>query len=91
MKTYQLLTKERVASIRDVQKNPSQALRGITRVLRGNKTVGFFFSNEDFDEILEDLEAASSVDLRRRVRLVRQGLKKSQISSLSIIAKKYGV
>lgn len=91
MKTYQLLTKERVASIREVQKNPSMALRGITRVMCGGKTVGFFFSNNDFDDILEDLEAGACRDLRRRVKAARAGLKKNQLISLSVAAAKYGV
>jgi len=37
-----LLLRERTASIRDIQKNPSKALQGITRVMRGGKTFGFF-------------------------------------------------
>ena len=91
MKPYQLLTQERIASIRDVQKNPSKALRGITRVMRGSKTVGFFFSNDDFDEILEDIEAGACRDLRRRVKTARAGLKKGETFSLESIAAKYAV
>ncbi|MFH1252778.1 MAG: hypothetical protein V1664_00370 [Candidatus Uhrbacteria bacterium] len=91
MKSYQLLDKEQVASIRDIQKNPSQALRGITRVMRGGKTFGFFFSNEEFDEILEDLEAGACLELRRRVKAARQGLKKSQVFTVEQLAAKYGL
>src|SRR3989339_289249 len=40
-KAYQLLQREHVASIRDVQKNPSRSLRGMTRVMRGSTTFGF--------------------------------------------------
>jgi hypothetical protein len=90
-KIYQLLSREHVASIRDVQKHPSKKLRGITRVMRGSKTLGFFFSNEEFDELLEDLEAASSKSLRAEVRKVRKGLKKGDTVSLSALAKEYGV
>lgn len=77
-KHYQLLTRENVASVRDVQKNPSKSLRGITRVMRGSKTIGFFFSNEELDDMLEDLEAASSKSLRARVKVARAGLKKGE-------------
>ena len=90
-KAYQLLQREHVASIRDVQKNPSRSLRGMTRVMRGSKTFGFFFSTDEFDELLEDLEAASSKDLRARVRLARKGLKKGDVISLTDLAKRYGV
>ncbi len=89
MKTYQLLTKERVASIREVQKNPSQALRGVTRVMRGSETLGFFFSSEEFNEILEDLEAAACVDLRSRVRIARVGLKKTALRSVEQLSARY--
>lgn len=89
-KIYQLLQREHVASIRDVQKNPSRSLRGMTRVMRGSKTLGFFFSTDEFDELLEDLEAASSKDLRARVRTARKGLKQGDIVSLETLTKRYG-
>ena len=64
-KVYQLLTREHIASIRDVQKNPSKTLRGVTRVMRGSKTIGFYFSNEELDDLLEDLDAVAISDLAR--------------------------
>lgn len=91
MKTYQLLTKEHVTSIREVQKNPSQALRGVTRVMRGSETLGFFFSNEEFNEILEDLEASACVNLRSRVRVARRGLKKTALRSVDQLSAQYGL
>lgn len=90
-KMYQMLSKENVASVRDVQRNPSRALRGITRVMRGSKTVGFFFSNDEFDELLEDVEAAGSKSLRARVREARAGLKKGDTVTLSSLSAKYGI
>ncbi len=90
-KDYQLLQREHVASIRDVQKNPSRSLRGMTRVMRGSKTFGFFFSADEFDELLEDLEAASSKNLRARVRAARKGLKKGEVVSLEDLACQYDV
>lgn len=90
-KLYRLLVKERIASIRDVQKNPSKTLRGITRVMRGGKTFGFFFSHEEFDDLLEDIEAMASKDLRARVRFARKGFKKHDAVSPSDLLKKYGV
>ncbi|TAK03885.1 hypothetical protein EPO34_01865 [Patescibacteria group bacterium] len=90
-KVYQLLAKEHVASIRDVQKNPSKTLRDVTRVMRGSTTLGFFFSSAEMDELLEDLEAASSRTLRARVKKARQGLKKGEIVSIADLAKAYGI
>ena len=90
-KVYQLLTREHIASIRDVQKNPSKTLRGVTRVMRGSKTIGFYFSSEELDDLLEDLEAASSRSLRARVKKARQGLKKGDMVAISDLAREYGV
>ena len=91
MSPAKLLAREHVASIRDVQQNPSKSLRGMTRVMRGSKTLGFFFSTEEFDELLEDLEAAASKDLRARVRVVRKSLKRGDTVSLNDLAKTYGL
>ena len=90
-KAYQLLEKEHVASIREIQKNPSKALKGITRVMRGNKTIGFFFSNEEFDEILEDIEAISSKTLQKRVKKAREEIEKGEVYSHDEIMKEYGL
>ena len=88
---HAFLVKEQIASIREVQRNPSKVLRGITRVMRGSKTLGFFFAHDELDELLEDVEAASSRTLRARVKKARQGLKKEEVVSLSEPAKGYGL
>ena len=88
---FEILAKEGVASIRDIQKNPSKALKGITRVIRGSKTMGFYFSNEELDELFEDIEAAMSQELRVRVKEARKGLKSSHLVSLDELAVKYGL
>lgn len=92
-KAYQLLEREHVASIRDVQRNPSKSLRGITRVMKGSTTIGFFFSNEELDELLEDLEASSSTLLRGRVAEARKDLKKGCKNTVPLesVAKRYGL
>lgn len=90
-RVQQFLVKEHIASIRDVQKNPSKSLQGITRVMRGSKTLGFFFANDELEELLEDIEAAASRPLRARVKKARQGLKKKDVVPLSEIVKAYGL
>lgn len=86
-----VLAQESVASIRDIQKNPSRALRGITRVMRGSKTIGFFFSNEELGDLLEDIEAFSSSSFKARVKEARREMKAGKAVPLSTIAKNYGI
>ncbi len=90
-KAYQILSVERVASVRDIQRNPSKALRGLTRVMRGSATMGYFFDVVSFDEILEDLEAMAGSQLKKRVREARKGLKSNKLHTLASVAAKYGV
>lgn len=39
--TLRVLTKEHIASIRDLQKSPSTHLKTITRIMKGSTTLGF--------------------------------------------------
>ena len=87
----ELLAKEGVASIRDIQKNPSKVLKGITRVVRGSRTIGFFFSNEELDDLLEDMEASTSTGFKAWIRQARKQVKEGKTVPLSVVAKKYGV
>ena len=88
---HAILGRERVASIREIQRNPSRALCGITRVIRGSKTVGFFFDNEELDDLLEDIEALSSPRYLTRVRKARRELRSGKGTPLEVIARRYGV
>jgi hypothetical protein len=92
MSILPLLTKEHVASIREVQRNPSKALRDLTRVVRGSKTIGFFLSNEEFLELLEDMETLGSTALKARVRVARRAIAAStKTVSLADALQRYGV
>lgn len=88
---YSILAKEHVASIREIQKNPSQALKGLTRVMRSGQTIGFFFPNDELENLLEDLEALSSPAFRSRIRQARNDLRRGKTVSLKRIASRYGV
>ena len=91
MNKFSLLANERIASIRDVQKNPSAALRGITRVTRGSKTIGFFLSNDDFADLTENQEALSSKAFLRQVAEGRRQSRVHKTISLDALAAEYGV
>ncbi len=91
-KHYSFLDKEKTASIRDIQLNPSKALKGSTRVTRGGKTMGFYFSNDECEEILEDIAAMASKDLKKRVTEARLQFQSQQAGiSLGNISKEYGL
>ena len=50
-----LMARINVASISEIQKSPSKRLKGITRVIRGSETVGYFFEKKEFDELVEKM------------------------------------
>ena len=83
MNKFSLLANERIASIREVQKNPSAALRGITRVTRGSKTIGFFLSSDD---LVENQEALSSKAFVHRVAQARRQARARKTTSLDTLA-----
>ena len=91
MNKYSVLANERVASIRDIQRNPSAAFRGITRVTRGSRTIGFFLPNEAFADLVESHEALSSKSFLRRIARARRDLNAKRGTSLGKLAEEYGV
>ena len=91
MNKFSMLANERIASIRDVQKNPSSALRGITRVTRGSKTIGFFLSNDEFADLVENQDALSSKTFVRKVAEARRQARNRKLTSLDTLAAEYGI
>lgn len=91
MNTFSTLADERVASIREIQKNPSRMLRGITRVTRGSTTIGFFLSNDDFADLVESQEALASTPFVKRMAKARRDIKGGEGIPLQKLLKEYGV
>ena len=92
MSQFTFLNREHVSSIREIQRNPSKALREVTRVVRGSKTMGFYLANDAMDELLEDMEALASRPFRARVRAARRELRAAGGAvTLATMAKRYGV
>lgn len=46
-----ILSQETPVSIRELQKNPSAVLHGVVRIMKGSKTLGFFFSETEFKKL----------------------------------------
>ena len=91
MNAFTVVEKERIASIREIQKNPSRSLRGITRITRGGTTIGFFLSNDDFAELVETKEALSNLAFVKRVAKGRSELKAGRGKCLKSLALEYGI
>lgn len=55
MTTAQVLMKEKIVSISDLQKNPLKALDAkIVRIIKNGKEIGIFMSKEEFEDFVED-------------------------------------
>ena len=88
LQTLKLLKHESMVNIKELQKSPSRHLRGITRVLRGKTTLGYFFAENIFSDLIEDMEAMSSQNYLKSVMRARQSKK---LATLSQVKKKYGI
>lgn len=88
LQTLKALQNEGVVNIKELQKSPSRYLQGLTRILRGKKTLGYFLSEDTFDNLIEDMEAISSPKYLRSIMRARASKK---LTSLSQVEKKYGV
>ena len=88
LQTLKILQKENVINIKELQKGPSRHLQGITRVLRGGTTYGYFMNQEIFDNLIEDLEAISSPNFTKSIT---QSRKSKQTLTMEQVKKKYGL
>jgi len=86
-----MLAKEKIVSIRELQKNPSKALQGVTRIIRNGKSVGLFLSDEMWDELQEDIEMMTSKGLEKRIAAARKQIKKGTMKSLEEVMKEHGI
>lgn len=91
MNRFTALADEHTASVREIQRNPSRALRGITRVMNGSKTVGFYLSTEHFEELVENNEAMASQSYVANIAQGRRDLKAGKGKGLTTLGAKYGL
>lgn len=55
MTTASILTKEKIISISELQKNPGRALDAhIVRIVKNGKEIGIFMSKEEFEDFVEE-------------------------------------
>lgn len=85
------VTRQRVATIRQIQQHPSKALQGVTRVFKNGKAIGIFLDEEALDELQEDLEALSSPTYIKSIAKARAEIKAGKTISLEKVMKKYGL
>jgi len=88
LQTLKILKNEAIINIKELQKSPSQYLKGITRILKGKKTIGFFLDVEIFENLIEDLEAMNSPKYLDSIKRARDS---KDLTSLSEVNDMYGV
>ncbi len=88
LNTLKSLREERVVNIKELQKSPSKSLKGITRILRGKSTLGYFLDPQALDDLIEDFEAANSPAYLKRIAAARKD--KTRIP-LEDVLKRYGI
>lgn len=55
MTTASVLTKEKIVSLSELQKNPGKALTAdIVRIVKNGKEIGIFMSKEEFEDFVEE-------------------------------------
>jgi PHD/YefM family antitoxin component YafN of YafNO toxin-antitoxin module len=55
MSNLAVLLKEKIVSLSQLQKNPSQALNApIVKIVKNGKEIGVFLSKQEFEDLLEE-------------------------------------
>lgn len=85
MTTATVLTKEKIVSLSELQKNPSQALdAAIVRIVKNGKEVGIFMKKEEFEDFVEEhLELRP--DFKKELAKVAKQSKKEKLLKLKEI------
>lgn len=91
LSTLTTLQQENIVTIRELQKNPSTALKKVTRILRNGKTFGFFFAESEIEDLMEDIEALSSPNYLASIKRADQNIKAGKTVPLETVLKKYGI
>lgn len=91
MNQLQTLAQENVVSIRDIQKNPSKALKGITRVVKNNHTMGFYLDREAYDDLLEEEAMLNNPRIIREIKKARKEVQEGKTAPLEKVLKQYGL
>lgn len=86
-----IVNKEKVVSVRDVQRNPSAVLQGLTRIVKNGKTLGFFLNKEEWEELKEDMEALSSPQYLQSIRDADEQIMRGETVPIEQVMKEYGI
>ena len=83
MTTASVLTREKIVSLSELQKNPGKALldADIVRIVKNGKEIGIFMSKEEFEDFVEEslplkkefkdeLEEASKESKNKKAKLL---------------------
>lgn len=88
MSTASLLLKEKIVTLSELQKNPSRALDArIVRIVKNGTPIGIFFTNEEFEDIMEE-QFSLQPEFKKRLDEAIKKSKKEKLLSLSALIRK---
>lgn len=91
MNQLQILAEENIVSIRDIQRNPSRALKGVSRVIKNNRTIGFYFDKEAYENLLEEEAMLNNPRFLKKIAEARKEAREGKIVPFEEILKEYGL
>ena len=85
MTVGQILSKEKIVSFSELQKNPAKALdANIVRIVKNGKEMGIFLSKAEFEDLVEE-SLALKPDFKKELYVVVKKSKKGKLTSLKSI------
>ena len=85
MTVGQILSKEKIVSFSELQKNPAKALdANIVRIVKNGKEMGIFLSKAEFEDLVED-SLSLKPDFKKELDVVVKKSKKGKLTSLKSI------
>ena len=69
---WKWLTEDRFVSIKEIQQSPTKTLTGIKIVTNNGKFTGVFMSKEEWEDLMEDMEAMNSASYKKSIAEARK-------------------
>lgn len=77
MNIASVLTKEKIVSLSELQRNPGKALSGaIVRIVKNGKELGIYMSKEEFEDFAEEqlsIKKEAKKELKKAIKEASEG------------------